>query len=224
MSLPVWLFLFFYRRDCRREMLWASVCIGALTVLFAPPFLKDYWRPEYLHMTWAPGWPLGGVEDFLYGFFVGGITNVIYEAAFGKHLARRRDRRHDWMLFLVPFFIIFLSIFTTPYYLPINSLYATVIGALLLSGLMIYFRPDLLIDAVISGILFGALTMLGFIIFLFFFPGIIGQWWQLQNLSGILIQGIPFEELLFAFAFGAVAGPFYEFFMGLHFKKSSRHL
>ncbi len=205
-------------------MLWASLSIGILTVLFAPSFLKDYWRPEYLHASWAPHWPLGGIEDFLYGFFIGGVTNVIYEVTFGKQFSRIRDRRHHWKLFLIPFFAIFLSIFSTTHYLSINSLYATVIGALLLSGLMVYFRPDLWFDAVMSGVLFGALTMMGFLIFLFLFPTIIAQWWLLENLSGILIQGIPFEELLFAFTFGAVAGPFYEFFMGLHFKKSPSHV
>ncbi len=38
--------------------------------------------------------------------------------------------------------------------------------------------------------------------------------WLLPNLSGVLVAGIPVEELLWAFGVGMVAGPFYEFFTG----------
>jgi hypothetical protein len=32
-------------------------------------------------------------------------------------------------------------------------------------------------------------------------------WWELDRLSGVIVAGIPFEELLFAFLWGYVLGP-----------------
>jgi membrane protease YdiL (CAAX protease family) len=51
------------------------------------------------------------------------------------------------------------------------------------------------------------------------FRGIIQNWWNIKNLSGILIFGIPIEELMWVFSWGFVAGPTYEFITGLRFKK-----
>jgi hypothetical protein len=85
---------------------------------------------------------------------------------------------------------------------------------------MVYFRRDLLVDALMSGLLVGLITLVGYIIFSALFPGIVHAWWKLSNLSGVFIFGIPGEELLWAFGLGMVAGPLYEFFMGLRFRKS----
>lgn len=219
-ALPLWLYFFIHRKDCRKEILIASFCVGILAILWAPLFLKDYWRPEYIHSSFFKNWSLGGVEDFLYGFFLGGIANVIYEEVFGKHFCKRRNRRHHWTWFLVPFFALFFLVFGLPIYFGINSIYAALCSFVILSAFMIYFRRDLFFDALASGLLVGLLTLFGYIIFLALFPGVIHKWWLLPNLSHIFISGIPIEELLWAFGVGMVAGPFYEFFMGLKFKKS----
>lgn len=86
--LPVWSLLFYFRKDLQREMLGVSLFAGLAGPLSEFWYLQDYWRPETFTGT------LIGVEDFLFGFFIGGIGAVIYEEIFGKRFAGRGDRRH----------------------------------------------------------------------------------------------------------------------------------
>jgi hypothetical protein len=43
-------------------------------------------------------------------------------------------------------------------------------------------------------------------------PGFIGQVWNLKALSGVLVYGLPLEELLFGFSFGLFWTGVYEHF------------
>ena len=56
-----------------------------------------------------------------------------------------------------------------------------------------------------------------YFIFTKVYPGIIDKWWMLDNLSGIRLIGVPFEEFLWAFGMGMMTGPLYEFIVGLKF-------
>ena len=91
------------------------------------------------------------------------------------------------------------------------SLYGVFIAATIF---ILAQRRDLIVDVVGSGVLFGILGFVLYLIYLTLFPNIIEQWWNLKDLSGVLVFGIPLEELLFAFGFGMVAGPLYEFWQG----------
>ncbi len=83
---PIWSFLFLYRKDLRKEMLISSLAIGLLAPLWEPWFLTDYWHPESLNTLRV------GIGDFAYGFFFGGIGNVIYEVVCGKHFSKRKPQ------------------------------------------------------------------------------------------------------------------------------------
>lgn len=54
----------------------------------------------------------------------------------------------------------------------------------------------------IGGLLFLGLYTVFMLGVLWFSPGYIEQVWNLPDLSGVLIAGIPLEELLFGFVFG----------------------
>ena len=213
-GLPPWLVLFALRKDLRKEILLSSVSIGVLALLWGPWFLKDYWHPESLNMWRASS------GDFMYGFFFGGIASVIYEEVFGKCYAKRKDRKHHWSWFILPLAALGVLVFNVPVLLGVNSMHAGIATLLAIFCFMIYFRRDLLVDALMSGVLVGLVTLCGYLVFIALFPGIIHAWWELPNISGILVMGIPIEELLWAFGLGMAGGPFYEFFMGLKFKKS----
>lgn len=76
-------------------------------------------------------------------------------------------------------------------------------------------RPDLLRKTWIGGLLFlGVYT-----VFLFGLkwsaPGYIESVWNLPHLSGVLLFGLPLEELLFALTFGTYWAGFYEHFAWL---------
>lgn len=209
----VWLPLFLYRKDLRVQMLVVGIAIGVLAPVWELSFLVDYWHPQY---AW-----FYGLEDFLYGFFAGGIVSVVYEEVFGKRIAKRKNHQHRWLLFALPFFVICVIGFYSLVGLGLNSIYAAVLMYVAVSLLLCWYRTDLFVDAIMSGFLFATLTLILFLVYVQIFPSVIIAWWELENLSGILVFGYPIEELLWAYGMGMLGGPMYEFFLGLRFQKKN---
>lgn len=71
-------------------------------------------------------------------------------------------------------------------------------------------RPDLKARTVVGALLF--LTFYGILLLALeaTAPGYIGRTWNIPALSGLLIAGLPVEELLFAAAFGGYWSAVYE--------------
>lgn len=207
--LPIWLLLYFYRKDLRKEILIMSLVLGVCGPLSELWYLKDYWSPQIFTGSRI------GIEDFLFGFFVGGIASVLYKELFNRHISKRRSGGHHWRL-LFSFIAVFIFIFNALFFIfKINSIYCSIIVFLLVALLIYVFRRDLFIDSLASGIFLGIVMFFSYLIFLAVFPEAVTKWWFLNNISGILILGIPLEELAWAFTLGLVAGPAYEFFRGL---------
>lgn len=211
---PVWLLLFLLRRDLQHKMLvfgLMGAIAGPISEFF---YLKDYWHPLTFN-----GWPIG-IEDVLFGFFAGGIGSVMYEEIFAKHFIKRHKRTEHWIFFIFPLIAVLLFSFDKIF--PawrINSIYASAIAFFATAAIIIYKRKDLFIDAFISGIFAGLFFFCGYLLLLNIFPHIFEKMWLLKNISGIRIATIPMEELLWAFTFGLMAGPLYEFYAGLVFQK-----
>ena len=70
----------------------------------------------------------------------------------------------------------------------------------------------------ISGLSVGILMFLFYKIWIALYPNIIQHWWKLENISGILILGVPLEEIIWGFSWGIVGGTIYEFVRGTSFK------
>lgn len=192
-----------------------SVIGGFLAVLFAPPFLHDYWHPTYV----LPLWSFGGIEDYIYGFFIVGIASVVYEELFGKKFVKRKGRENKFSRFALPALTLYGLAFYLPIYLGLPSIYAALFSFFVLAGVIVSIRHDLLTDALVSGIIVGLLTLAGFVFFIKIYPQVVHRFWDLNNVNSTLIIGIPAGELLWAFGLGAAAGPVYEFFVGQRFRK-----
>lgn len=211
----IWLALFLKRKDLRKEMFIMSLLIApfGFTQFF---YFHDYWHPDYL---WGMIFGLAGIEDILWCFFIGGITVVIYEEIFKTSYLRKNANSHPyWMCLFAALSVTFLFVGTM--ILHLNSMYVSVIIMLTFGIAILIFRHDLIKHAFYSGILVGLIMFLFY--FLFFdiiFIHIIEKWWLLQNVSGLLIFGVPIEEIMFGFSWGFVAGPAYEFVTGLRLKK-----
>lgn len=211
---PVFAVIFYLRKDLRREMLIAGVLLGILSLITETWYLRDYWHPES-----GIRWRIS-LGDFFYGFFFGGIASVVYEAILGRYFGKRKNHRHHWRWFVIPFFILGGFLFIAPLHAGINSIYTSSLAGLIIATIFLFYRKDLLWDTVMSSLLFGGITFVGYLAYLAVFPGIINAWWDVDNVSGLLVAGIPLEELIFALGMGAVVGPAYEFFTGLQFKKA----
>jgi len=202
--LIIWLVFFVIRKDLRKEMLVASLLTAPLGLIGSYFFMANYWRPEV---------PYPWFFDALYSFMAGGLASVIYSIILNKkYIAGHKRASMIWIIAtalsgLALFFIITLGF-------KLNPIYASFIGFLIIGGINIYFRPDLLLCAIGSGVLFMMLTLISYLVFISLFPDVIQKWWMLENLSGILLLNIPFEELLWAFGWGFLAGPFYKLLVG----------
>ncbi len=195
-------------------MLIGSICVSFWALISERLFIYDYWTPQFIFGSKF------GMEDFIYGFLAGGIANVVYEEIFGIKHSKRKNRSHDWSVFLLPVFGISLALFViSMLFFKINTMLSVLIPIIILTIFMIYLRKDLLRDAIISGIIFSLITFLNYIILIHLFPSIIDHWYHGKGINYHLFLGVPMGEIYWAIALGAVAGPFYEFFVGLKYKK-----
>lgn len=82
---------------------------------------------------------------------------------------------------------------------------------MLVGGLFsLYCRPDLKKKMFISALIFLGIYFIYFLTLTALYPSYVEQVWTLEAISGILILGVPLEELLFAFSFGFLWSSVYE--------------
>lgn len=200
----VWLALYLSKKSVRKEMLHVSLWtapLGPLSELF---YIHDYWRPEYL------GGLSFGIEDLLFAFFIGGIGAVICEALMGPrwrvgHTRRRRNT-------LVPLVLVGIAwMYAGVFWLGLNSIYVSSLGLLAVGTVLIHRCKSYLRDAVMSGVLTALIMFAAYQILFLVYPNIIARWWFLDSISGMLVIGVPIEELLWAFSWGFFVNPLYEF-------------
>ena len=161
-----------------------SIIGGLLAILFAPPFLHDYWHPTYT----LPLWSFGGIEDFIYGFFIVGIASVVYEELFGKKFVKRKGRKKSFSRFVLPALALYGLAFYLPVYLGLPSIYAALFSFAVLASVIVSIRHDLLMDALVSGLVVGSLTLLGFILFLKIYPAVVNRFWDLDGVNSLDLQ------------------------------------
>lgn len=172
----------------------------------------DWWKPDTITGT------VVGVEIILLGFTNGGIGAVLYEYI-SKKKARplRKNTRlgyffnHHLYLTWLPFLAGLLFMVIGYWLLGLHSFWATTIGILLTVFLMLVFRHDLIYDSIFGGVSLLLVAIPVYLIIMYFFPGVIENFWFLDKLSGILILGIPIEELVIYFSGGMIAAPSYEY-------------
>ncbi len=211
--LSLWLLLFLIRKDLRREMIMMSV-VGAIFAPAALIFLPDYWYPDHILGNFHLG-----IEDYLFAFAIAGIGGVIYEVTFGKThtICECRKRSKKDLLIISSVAIAILLVLTLIFKL--NSIYSNYAAFLAIFGFIIFFRKDLLWQSLISGFMVGFLMFLFYQVWIAIYPGIIQHWWKLQNISGILVFGVPLEEIIWGFSWGIAGGSLYEFMRGIGVKK-----
>lgn len=200
----VWTVIFVWRKDLRREMLVMSFLAGIMGPLSEHFYLKDYWQPKY----WFPAYLR--IEDFLAGFFLGGIGAVGYELVWRKKHKCACGLKTNWALPVLAFLGLSLMVFLF-HGLGWNSIYASIVSFVILALFLLIFRPEMVKASVGSGLVLALVMLVFYLIYQKIYPGIITEWWNLNNISGVLIAGVPIEELLWGFSWGMVAGPLYEF-------------
>ena len=107
---------------------------------------------------------------------------------------------------------LFLKTLYALFFLPWNPIYPGIAAMAAGAAAMLWCRPDLRRKTWVGGLLFLAY----YIVFLqglrLTAPGYIERVWNLSDLSGVLVAGMPIEELLFAIGFGMYWSGVYEHF------------
>lgn len=213
--LLAWLVLFLLNKPARRHMLILSLITGVFGPLSEFWYLKDYWQPEF-----AVKFPIGGLEDVIFGFAIGGIAAVAYETIFVNRLClcEQRELKREWFFLVFAAVLGGLLVILTNIF-GINSIYSSSLGFIAIGLIMLYFRRDLWVNAVGSGILVALTMFVIYIIPLALFKEVhqmLAQIWQLYGTSqGTLILGhVPVTEMIWGFSWGFVWGPIYEFMVG----------
>ncbi len=217
-------------------LLWASVFLIPWLALFAafpmhrapmlrvslatmpfgltePLFVPEYWNPPTLFdLAQKTGFDL---ESLIFCFGIGGVGSVLYSI-----LAHRQDiqvgrmerqsplHRHHYKALLSP-----IVAFVVLYFLPWNPIYPSIVAMALGAAATVVCRPDLKTKTWIGGLLFLAYYIVFFLALIVSAPGYVERVWNLPSLTGILLLGIPLEELLFALTFGLYWSGVYEHLM-----------
>ena len=111
--------------------------------------------------------------------------------------------------------VLALVAFPVLYALPWNVIYAAI--AAMLAGAIAGWlcRPDLLRKTWVGGLLFLGFYTVFLLGLKWSAPGYIEEVWNLRALSGIVLYGLPLEELLFGLSFGLYWAAVYEHFAWL---------
>jgi hypothetical protein len=208
----IWAIIYFLlkNREARKEMFLVSLWTSLLG-LTEPLFVPTYWNPPSLFdLAHRTGFD---IESLIFAFAAGGIVFTLYNLLFRKNeklmselsCHSHRHRFHLAILWSVPLITIILFFTTT-----INPIYDFIIAGIIGGLLTWYCRSDLMKKMVTSASLFLALYYLYFLTLIAAYPGYVEQVWNLKNLSGILITGVPLEELLFAVVLGFYWSSVYE--------------
>jgi len=209
--LAIWLVLFIIRRKSRQEMLIISVVFLPAVPILEFLQIRDFWLPDYV---WEKFF---GIEDFIFAFAFAGIAAVVYDLISQNKTkpveASEKISQKLWLPLLIFFGgVVFMVFAFFHLILAINTVYSLIIAFFMAGLYIILTRRDLLKNALVSGVLMSVIFFLFYMVFfLRLYPDIIARWWKLTELSGNLIFGLPAEEVAWAFAFGFMFGPLYEF-------------
>lgn len=206
-----WILLYLAFPAHRSAMRWASLYTMPFG-LSEPLFVPRYWNPPSLFdLAQRTGFD---IESLIFTFGIGGVAAVLYSV-----ITRRRARavplrerqqplhRHHYKALAAPFIV-----FPILYLFPWNPIYAGIVAMLIGAATAIACRPDLKTKTWIGGLLFLAYYVTFLLGLEWTAPGYIERVWNLPALSGVLVLGIPSEELLWAVAFGMYWSGVYEHF------------
>jgi hypothetical protein len=172
-----------------------------LTGFTEPIFVPTYWNlPSLFNLAATTHFDL---ESFIFSFAVGGIGSVLYEAMTNaKHhkIAAGEFKERRWLHFTsiisTPLVFTLLVLFTG-----LIPIYSASIALLVGSTAALVCRPDLAKNTLVGGFLYMGLYFVFFLCINLAFPTFVYSW-NLPALSGIVVVGVPLEELMFAFTFG----------------------
>jgi hypothetical protein len=173
-----------------------SGILSAPTSLTSIGFVPEYWNPKRIVPFEI------GPEDVIFSFSTGGIiwlfaimiVSLKYDV---RHNSRIVLKQYLGLLFFGTL-ILFLVWLTR-----IDIMLATIITVSVIGVWILLQRPDYIVFGITGAFIFSAFYYFVLKGLFLLFPEFPGQW-TIDKLYGIQISGIPVEEIVWAFAAGAV--------------------
>jgi hypothetical protein len=201
----------------RAEIRWGTL-IAAPLALTSLVFVPQYWTPPSLFNLDQR--IRVGIEDFLWAAAVGGIASVVGEIFLKERLGAMRKSRHK--RHYAPFLLVAVVFVVLEFWhqgkTMNNTIISFAIGALVLG----YIRRDLVPLMLISALSFTVLYFGLFLCLLVLYPQFVQRYYNLRDLLGIYVLGVPIEELLFAATGGAIWSVAYEYVHGYRLEVAGR--
>ena len=97
---------------------------------------------------------------------------------------------------------------------------STIAGLAVCALVLAYLRRDLILLMLVSASSFTVLYFVLFLVVLAFYPEFVRRYYNLPNLLGIYVRGVPIEEVLLAATGGAVWSVAYEYVYGYRLERA----
>lgn len=206
-----WIALYLALPGYRRAIVWASLYTMPFG-LSEPFFVPEYWNPPSLFdLAQRTGFD---IESFVFTFATGGVAAVLYPALTRSRMRpvtldeKRHPRHRRHALALAAPFVAFPMLNLLPW----NSIYAAILALVIGAAASLACRPDLARKTWVGGALFLGYYVVFLLGLEWLAPGYVARVWNLAALSGVVLLGMPLEELLYAVAFGMYWSGVYEHF------------
>lgn len=204
-----WAILFASFPEQRTIMMRTSI-LTAPFGLTEPLFVPEYWNPpSVFDLAQKTGFDL---ESLVFCFAIGGVGAVLYNVVVGRkpvavstHEKRSHRHRFHRAALLSP-----VATFVVLYLFPWNPIYPAIFAMLTGALATMACRPDLKINIAAGGMLFLGYYALFMFSLRWLAPGYIESVWNLGDLVGLSIYGVPLQELSFGLAFGMYWAGVYE--------------
>jgi len=193
----------------RSEIRWGTF-IAAPMALTSLLFVPEYWTPPSLFDLDLK--IRVGIEDFLWAAAVGGIAAIAGEIFLEERLAsirKLRKKRH-----YAPFMVAAVVFLGLRFVLHWKTMSGTIVALAVCALVVAYLRRDLVPLMLTSTVSFTLLYFVLFLLVLALYPEFVRRYYNLPNLLGVYLFGVPIEELLFAATGGAVWSAAYEYVHG----------
>jgi hypothetical protein len=166
---------------------------GLFTISIGVPlelllYSRDWWHPLTVTGTRI------GVEDVLYSIGNGGYMAALYVFLFRARLVPS-GRQPGWALRIAPLIATVGLPLVLAYGFGWLAFPSATVGSLVALGIVLVARPDLVRVAGLSGLIGTAMAIPVYLVMELVFPGLVAATWDLPNLSGVLVLGIPIEDL-----------------------------
>ena len=210
-----WIFCALLGKAYRSEMRWGTL-IAAPMALTSLLFVPQYWTPPSLFDLDLK--IRVGIEDFLWAAAVGGIAAIVGEISLGERLAsirKSRRKRH-----YAPFFVAAVVFLGLEFGLHWKTMASTIVALAVCALVLAYLRRDLILLMLVSAASFTVLYFVLFLMVLALYPEFVHRYYNLPNLLGVFVLGVPIEELLFAATGGAVWSVAYEYVHGYRLERA----